>query len=339
MNPPSDVMENASNPVDGGIDLPPGDHPLEVAARRGIGPLSKLGQAVWHGDSAPCVSCGQLVRRGHVECPDCGQDLTPDMIEKMRAHAGPWYVLEHVRPFPGVSLDRLIRQIRRGVLTATSIVRGPSTDYQWRFAIETPGLCRFFGRCWSCHDPIKPDDAHCQSCLAYLGFEPPRKPVEIPQYPALHGEAGLKVGSQGNRGSAPAPGSNADGHDGENRDAGRHLASRIGRVPPVVTPRGDSIRVLPAGLGTSVLEAALVEPDELDGTADIPLTEELKELSRAVQTARPHRDELVAAPRILGIRATWVVVVMLLAVIGGLLLVTQSRLPNAVNIPTQQTSP
>ena len=158
-------------------EMPPGDHPLEVAARRGIGPLSPLVREVWHGHARPCVSCGHLVLREQRECDHCGQDLSLQMIEKMRLHAGPWDVFEHVRPFPGISLERVIRQIRRGVVTETSIVRGPATDFQWRFAIETPGLCRYFGKCWSCHAKVLPSETHCPDCLALLAFEKP-KPVK-----------------------------------------------------------------------------------------------------------------------------------------------------------------
>lgn len=145
-------------------ELPPGDHPLEIAARKGIGPLSPNAGGVWHGQTTPCVSCGQLVLRDAPSCDSCGQDLSARMIDKMKAHAGPWYVLEHVRPFPGVSLERIVRQIRRGVLGETSIVRGPVTDFQWRFAGETPGICRYFGKCWSCHEPVPPADATCPAC-------------------------------------------------------------------------------------------------------------------------------------------------------------------------------
>lgn len=158
----------------GSPDLPPGNHPLEIAARKGIGPLSPIGGGVWHGETRPCVSCGQLVKRELHECDECGQDLSPEMIEKMRTHAGPWDILEHVRPFPGVSLDRVVRQVRRGLITETSIVRGPSTEYQWRFAVETPGLCRYFGKCWHCLQPVLPADTHCRACLSYLSFEKPR---------------------------------------------------------------------------------------------------------------------------------------------------------------------
>lgn len=165
-------------------ELPPGDHALEVAARSGFGPLSPVAKRVWHGEAIPCVTCGQLVHREDDRCDHCGQDLREEMIEKMRAHSGPWYVLEHLRPFPGVALDRIVRQIRRGLITETSIVRGPSTDYQWRFAVETPGLCRYFGKCWHCHYDVGPADSYCQGCLSHLSFEKSR-PLSEPRPPAL----------------------------------------------------------------------------------------------------------------------------------------------------------
>ncbi|MFQ5494475.1 MAG: hypothetical protein ACE5EX_03760, partial [Phycisphaerae bacterium] len=127
------AMEPTTEPGTPG-ELPPGNHALEVAARAGFGPLGAAGKEAWHGHARPCVSCGQLVRRNSPECDHCGQDLRAAMLNKMRAHAGPWYVLEHIRPFPGVSLERIILQIRRGLITPTSIVRGPTTDHQWRFA-------------------------------------------------------------------------------------------------------------------------------------------------------------------------------------------------------------
>jgi len=162
-----------------GTDVPPGDHPLEIAARKGIGPLSALGQSVWHGNTTPCVSCGQLVLRNAQICEACEQDLSASMIAKMKTHAGPWYILEHVRQFPGVTLDRIIRQIRRGVVNETSIVRGPWTDHQWRFTIETPGLCLFFSRCWHCHADVAPTDTICHACKLPLVYETPTKPKPV----------------------------------------------------------------------------------------------------------------------------------------------------------------
>lgn len=152
---------------------------VERGAKAGIGPLSPLGIKVWHGESAPCASCGELVRRAQMRCPHCGQDLSLSMITKMQAHCGPWYVLEHVRPFPGVTLERLIRQIHRGVLTRTTIVRGPTTFHQWRFAAETPGLSKHLGVCWNCQAAVKPEDTYCRNCDVHLD----RAPGELPEGP------------------------------------------------------------------------------------------------------------------------------------------------------------
>jgi len=57
------------------------------------------------------------------------------------------------------------------VVTATSIVRGPETDFQWRFAVETPGLCRYFNRCWQCHEEVTPEDIYCPECRSDMRFQ------------------------------------------------------------------------------------------------------------------------------------------------------------------------
>ncbi len=161
------MQENAKQ--SGETDYPPGNSAVEIAARSGFGPLSSLASKVWHGDARPCVSCGQLVRRTGTECPSCGEQLSAEMIRRMQVHAGPWYVLEHVRPFPGVTCERLVRQVRRGVLTRMTIVRGPGTDHQWRFAGETPGLCKYLGVCWSCQGKVNVHQERCPTCAVLLG--------------------------------------------------------------------------------------------------------------------------------------------------------------------------
>lgn len=172
MEDESVVANDANEKADGGpsgAKVPPGNSAVEIAARKGFGPLSALANKVWHGDARPCVSCGELVRRGAVRCESCGEQLSSEMQERMRAHAGPWYVLEHVRPFPGVTCERLVRQIRRGVLTRMTIVRGPTTDHQWRFAGETPGLCKHLGVCWNCQGGVSIERDTCPACGVELG--------------------------------------------------------------------------------------------------------------------------------------------------------------------------
>ena len=281
-------------------DLPPGDHALEVAARKGFGPLSPIVKRVWHGDAVPCVTCGQLVRRGDDRCDHCGQDLSEAMVEKMRAHAGPWYVLEHLRPFPGVALDRIVRQIRRGLITETSIVRGPSTDYQWRFAVESPGLCRYFGKCWHCHHEVKPSDTYCQGCLSHLSFEKPR-PLTALNAPEPRdsgcGPAALGWGPQ--RRAAVPHGSGSE-------------RTSVNGAPP-----------LGAGDRPSTHAPASVEPPAR------PVLHPGSELAKLANVVH-HLEAIPASngdgrPRIGPLTATWIAVAILLVAIIGLVWIARVR--------------
>lgn len=292
------------------FELPPGNHPLEIAARKGIGPLSPSGTEVWHGFGEPCVSCGQLVKRGSNECDQCGQDLSPAMLQRMRAHAGPWYVLEHVRPFPGVSLERIIRQVRRGLITETSIVRGPASDNQWRFATEIPGLCRYFGRCWQCHREVSPSDAFCQHCLSHLAFE---KPQATP--------------------TDPHSASVASGEADPNREA-------VPAVKPTVAARRQGpTRAVPESAGRVShpgLPSASTSADSVSASvAPKTPTDEIRRLSAAVgQIELPSHEPIWdEPPRLAGIRATWLAAALLIVVIIVLLLVTQTRLPSPTPTP------
>ncbi len=270
---------------------PTGGHPLEVAARRGFGPLSPAAENIWHGSATPCVTCGQLVVREGDACEHCGQDLRPEMIEKMRAHAGPWYILEHLRPFPGVSLERVVRQIHRGLISETSIVRGPATDFQWRFAAETPGLCRYFGKCWQCHAEVQPGDTYCGHCMIYLSFEKPRV-----------------GGAHSDAPGAPAPTETSPNPVAESLPGATKPVTEYALQPPPAT-QASTPSTAPGGVA---------------GNAG----RDLELLRAAIQTTppRPAVDAVAdTVPRIGGIRATWIAVAMLVAVIVVLLVITQRR--------------
>ncbi len=300
--------EKREPPPQADFELPPGNHPLEIAARRGIGPLSPQGTQVWHGFAEPCVSCGQLVKRGANECDQCGQDLSPAMLEKMRIHAGPWYVLEHVRPFPGVSLERIIRQIRRGLITETSILRGPASEYQWRFAVEVPGLCRYFGRCWRCHKEVSPSDAFCQHCLSHLSFEKPQAAPTTPQ-----------------PGSSPVPG------------VGPGLGQAPSATPSLPAQREPAAPAAvqsPKPAPPTGAPPASARDDMFSDVASAATpTNELKRLSAAVAELPSHEPLWDEPPRVAGIRATWLTAALLIIVIIVLLLATQTRVPTATSTP------
>lgn len=319
-------------------DPPPGDHPLEIAARAGIGPLSPLGEQAWHGYTAPCVSCGQLVQRSAVACDHCGQDLSDDMLETMRRHAGPWYVLEHVRPFPGVKLERVIRQILRGVLTETSIIRGPATEYQWRFAGETPGFCRYFSRCWKCHRHVAQTELYCPACLSYLDFEKPRETAVVPQHDAPGGSNAPAQRRRHGGASDKAP--PAPQQHAVSRTAHGATATARGTATPTVTTAPATAVPTPQGPGPSHAAPVAAEPVMAPpGTtiADIQEAEtlivqeaeaaELRALSSVLASAPlPVPDPRIdAPPRIAGIRATWVAAGMLVIAIVVLIVFSARR--------------
>ncbi len=153
------------------------EHPLSAAARAGYGPLSERGKESWHGNSTPCASWGQLKMREAGPCPHCAQDLGKAMLEKMAKHSGPWFVYDSVRPFPGVSLERMASLARRGALQRASIVRGPTTYYQWRFASETP---RNTAKSETCHSMATIAEINCWSnrsrILKRIARRPPSRP-------------------------------------------------------------------------------------------------------------------------------------------------------------------
>ena len=292
-------------------ELPPGNHALEIAARRGIGPLSLLGRDAWHGEARPCVSCGQLVRRDAFECDQCGQDLGEQMLEKMRSHCGSWYVHEHVRPFPGVTLERIVRQIRRGVITETSIIRGPETNHQWRFAVETPGICRLFNSCWQCQEEIETTDAHCPDCGVPLGFGvrpnvlADAPPTTVQTTPALE------------------PTADSDANT-EPRDAdGRVVESQVS-APVSATPSDASESAPPTDTNEprDSIPQAVPTPQAVQ-----PQTEELRNLSAALKQTRVsvYDPSMEAAPRIAGVRATWIVIVLLAIMVIVLVFITGQR--------------
>lgn len=133
--------------------------------------------ADWRAGRRVCVACGEVFARSETRCPQCLQDHSPEALSRLADFAGNWFVFDPDHPVPGVKLDFLIKQARRGNLTATTIVRGPETKQQWKFAGETPGLAQHVGLCWFCGQQVQPSDPACPSC--HVSFElSPQAPVK-----------------------------------------------------------------------------------------------------------------------------------------------------------------
>jgi hypothetical protein len=70
--------------------------------------------------------------------------------------------------------DTLMALVKRGQVTAQSVVRGPTTNQFWRFAAQVKGLSREFGVCYNCATPIEKTATICPSCNRMQ--EPPANP-------------------------------------------------------------------------------------------------------------------------------------------------------------------
>jgi hypothetical protein len=90
---------------------------------------------------------------------------TPQTRRVTRGRIGPWYVLQSRNPAaPGMKFDVLIGFIRKGQVTARSIVRGPTTHQFWRYAAHVKGLSREFGLCYDCGAEIATESNLCPYC-------------------------------------------------------------------------------------------------------------------------------------------------------------------------------
>ncbi len=125
-----------------------------------------------------CPFCGLATseeRDEEAACPRCGMNDTPATRKATKARIGPWHVRQMKNPWaPGMRWETLMALVRRGQVTANSIVRGPTTHQLWRRARRVKGLSREFGVCYSCGESIEKDANLCPHCNRLQ--EPPASP-------------------------------------------------------------------------------------------------------------------------------------------------------------------
>jgi predicted RNA-binding Zn-ribbon protein involved in translation (DUF1610 family) len=112
-----------------------------------------------------CPFCGTLNESAIEPCAKCTMMNTPQTRRVTRGRIGPWYVMQSRNPAaPGMKFDVLVAFIRKGQVTARSIVRGPTTHQFWRYAAHVKGLSREFGLCYSCGVDIATESHLCPHC-------------------------------------------------------------------------------------------------------------------------------------------------------------------------------
>lgn len=114
-----------------------------------------------------CPYCGNTQYEPEDHCTNCG-GLFDTLSRKVTQQTmGPWFVRERRNPFrPGCSYDVLKRQIERGRIKASTILRGPTTRQFWTAARRVPGVGHLLGYCHECGEHVEPTDTKCPHCNA-----------------------------------------------------------------------------------------------------------------------------------------------------------------------------
>ena len=134
-------------------------------------------------------------------CPRCGMSDTPSTRKATKSRIGPWHVRQVRNPWaPGMKWETLISLIRRGQVTTSSIVRGPTTHQLWKRAAHVKGLSREFGVCYSCGESIETAASLCPHCNRLQ--EPPANPDVLLESRDAHAPA---VSAPQESSPAPAP--------------------------------------------------------------------------------------------------------------------------------------
>ncbi|MFA7237233.1 MAG: zinc ribbon domain-containing protein [Phycisphaeraceae bacterium] len=109
-----------------------------------------------------CPYCGNTQTEPEDRCAACGGFFDPLSLKVTQQHMGPWFVRDRNNPFrPGCSFEVLVRQIEKGKLKPTTIIRGPTTKQYWSVARHVPGVSHLLGYCHNCGAHV---DANAESC-------------------------------------------------------------------------------------------------------------------------------------------------------------------------------
>jgi len=112
-----------------------------------------------------CPYCGHTQAQPRDRCRACGGFFDPLSLKATRRHMGPWFIRDRGQPFrPGCSYEVLLRQIRKGRIKPTTIIRGPTTGQFWSVARHVPGVAHLLGYCHACGAHVERETDACGEC-------------------------------------------------------------------------------------------------------------------------------------------------------------------------------
>lgn len=112
-----------------------------------------------------CPYCGSTQSEPEDRCVACGGFFDNLSLKVTQQHMGPWFVRDRHHPFrPGCSYEVLKKQIERGKVRPTTIVRGPTTRQFWSIARNVPGVAHLLGYCHACGSHVETTAERCPQC-------------------------------------------------------------------------------------------------------------------------------------------------------------------------------
>ncbi len=129
-----------------------------------------------------CPYCGHMQgqRNQRNTCDQCGGLFEPLSRKATQIAMGPWYLRDQRHPFrPGCSFDVILRLVEQNKISATTVIRGPTTRQFWSIARNVPGLAHRLGYCHSCRGHIDKGLDKCPLCDAEFKTPPHRNELGL----------------------------------------------------------------------------------------------------------------------------------------------------------------
>lgn len=112
-----------------------------------------------------CPYCGNTQSAPADRCGACGGYFDELSLKATQEHMGPWFIRDSQNPYrPGCTYEVLLKQVQRGKITPTTILRGPTTRQFWSVARNVPGISHLLGYCHACGAHVEHGTDACGQC-------------------------------------------------------------------------------------------------------------------------------------------------------------------------------